>query len=68
MELRDLGKDCTVERSRLFGALRERGGEDGLNWVDVYRVFSDNLFLFGVVRVPVRRLGMHDLLIFCPKR
>ena len=68
MELRDLGKDCTVERSRLVGALMESEGEDGLNWLDSNRVFSESLLLFGVVRVPVRSFGMPDLLSFCAQR
>ena len=41
MELRGLGKDCTVERSRLVGALMESECEDGLNWLDPNRFFRE---------------------------
>ena len=69
MELRDLGKDGTVERSSLFGASGGEGGEEGLNWVDVYHLCSDIFFLFCVLRVFVRRFGIHDLLFMLwPKR
>ena len=45
------------------------GGEEGLNWVDVYHLCSDIFFLFCVLRVFVRRFGIHDLLfMFWPKR